>query len=253
MRGNLDHCLDRLSAVHGLNEAAAVLVEIAELVGVDRPSAVEDFSQERLLMSKESGLLGEIFGWLPSRAPQGCDEPLHHVCPIGRACRVAMSPFVWRSAEIGAAAFAWDRRTREFWQHVERQGIYGGITVPIHMPMSRVGAVGWLAVGREPDLEDILARWGNPLRLASHLFMDHVYRERLSPSAAAEAALTERELECLTWVALGKTDSEIGELIGRSPSTARFHVESAVGKLGVNNRTRAAAVACQLGMIRALA
>lgn len=253
MEGNLDRHLNALSAAPSLTEAAAVLVEISRAVGMDRPSCVEDFSHERLQMSRDSGLLGEIFGWLPSRAPDTLGEPLHHVCPIGRACRVTFSPFVWRAAEIGAAAFAWDRRTRDFWLHAERQGIYGGLTVPVHMPMSRVGAVGWLAVGRPVDLEALLAKWSNPLRLAAHLFMDHVYRERLGPSATPEAALTERELECLTWVALGKTDAEIGELIGRSPSTARFHVESAVGKLGVNNRTRAAAVACQLGMIRALA
>jgi len=126
--------------------------------------------------------------------------------------------------------------------------------VPVHMPASRVGAVGWLAVSEPVDLDGIVDTWGAQLRLAAHLFMDQVYRDRPDlPGMAAAAALSERELECLTWVALGKTDAEIGVLIRRSPATARFHINSAVEKLGVNNRTRAAAVASQLGLIRALA
>lgn len=253
MGESIAHHIDALSRAATLSEAAVILLAIGREVGLDRPAAVEDFTSDRLNMSREAGLLGEIFGWLPS---QGCEvggEPMHHVCPIGWACRVAVNPFAWRSAEIGAAAFSWDRRARAFWRHAATLGIVGGVTVPVHMPLSRVGAVGWLAIGRSVDLERIVELWSSQLRLAAYLFMDHVYRERPdAASAMPDAGLTERELECLTWVALGKTDAEIGELIGRSPSTARFHVESAVEKLGVNNRTRAAAVASQLGMIRAL-
>ncbi len=251
---SVDHHIDLLSRAASLADAAQPLVDIGRAVGLDRPAVVADFSNEGLTMSREGGLLGEIFGWLPAQAPGPPTDPLHHVCPIGKACRVAMQPFVWRAAEIGCAAFSWDKRTKDFWRHAAGLGIVGGITVPVHMPLSRVGAVGWLAVGHPADLDAIIVAWSGQLRLAAYLFMDHVYRERPDTTdKAPRAVLSERELECLTWVALGKTDGEIGELIGRSPSTARFHVDSAVEKLGVNNRTRAAAVACQLGMIRALA
>ena len=251
---SLSRYITALSEAEDLLESAPPLVAIGVAIGLDRPAVVEDFTAERLLMSRNGGLLGELFGWLPALNKSPDAATAHHVCPIGRACRVAVAPFVWRTTEIVKAEATWDNRTRSFWRLVAEQGIIGGITVPVHMPLSRVGAVGWLAIGREVDLDGVLARHSNELRLAAHLFMGHVYRERPDPSTMPQrAVLTERELECLTWVALGKTDSEIGELIGRSPSTARFHVESAVEKLGVNNRTRAAAVACQIGMIRALA
>ncbi len=254
MGPSLDRHLDALSRATSLVEAAQPLVDIGAAIGLDRPAVVEDFSSERLIMSREGGLLGEIFGWLPARSPDPKGEPMHHVCPIGRVCRIAVNPFAWRSVDISSASFSWDRRSRDFWIRMAELGIIGGVTVPVHMPLSRVGAVGWLAIGKPADLDAIVERWSSKLRLAALLFMDHVYRER--PDIAGKApdvALSERELECLTWVALGKTDAEIAELIGRSPSTARFHVDSAVEKLGVNNRTRAAAVACQLGMIRAFA
>lgn len=246
--------IDALSAASSLIEAAPPLAALGQAIGLDRPAVVEDFTAERLLMSRDGGLLGEIFGWLPAQGGGEPTEGLHHVCPIGRACRVTMNPFAWRAAEIGAADIAWDHRSRAFWQHAAELGIVGGITVPVHMPLSRVGAVGWLAIGREADLNALVDLHGNELRLAAYLFMDHVYRERPDKTTARMGeSLSERELECLTWVALGKTDNEIGEIIGRARSTARFHVESAVEKLGVNNRTRAAAVASQMGLIRAVA
>ena len=251
---SLNEHLDALSEAADLVEAAVPLIAIGRAVGLDRPSVVEDFTAERLGMSRDGGLLGELFGWLRAQVSPCESRHLHLLCPLGRACRVAVAPFGWRAAEIGAAQITWDNRTREFWRRAAETGIVGGVTVPVHMPLSRVGAVGWLAIDREADFDAIARTYSNDLRLAAHLFMDHVYRERPDFAAVApEPPLSERELECLTWVALGKTDADIGELIGRSPSTARFHVESAVGKLGVNNRTRAVAVASQMGMIRALA
>lgn len=252
---SLGRHIDTLAKAATLVEAATPLLAIGKAIGLERPAVVEDFSAERVLMSLKSGLLGELFGWLPSFMTSPSAPSAHNVCPIGRACRITTHPFAWRSTEIAEAEISWDHRLQEFWRRAADQGIFGGVTVPVHMPLSRVGAVGWLAVGHEADLKRILEVYSNDLRLAAHLFMDHVYRERPDATTrlAPNAALSERELDCLTWVALGKTDGEIGELIGRSPSTARFHVENAVEKLGVNNRTRAAAVASQMGMIRAVA
>jgi DNA-binding CsgD family transcriptional regulator len=244
--------IEALSKAQTLRDAAPALADIGRAVGLDRPAVVEDFTGARMAMSRDSGLMGEIFGW-PAECRAANGVSLHHLCPIGRACRVAVHPFAWRSADIGSADFAWGNESRAFWRCAADQGIVGGVTVPVHMPLSRVGAVGWLAIRRDVDLDEVIDLHGHELRLAAHLFMDHVYRERPELAGALpQESLSERELECLTWVALGKTDAEIGELIGRSPSTARFHVDSAVEKLGVNNRTRAAAVASQLGMIRAL-
>jgi DNA-binding CsgD family transcriptional regulator len=57
----------------------------------------------------------------------------------------------------------------------------------------------------------------------------------------AEVALTTREREVLSWVARGKTNPQIAELLWVSPGTVRKHLENVYGKLGVNTRTAAAA------------
>ena len=54
--------------------------------------------------------------------------------------------------------------------------------------------------------------------------------------------LTPREREVLRWIADGKSNSEIGTILGVSVSTAKTHVERILFKLGVENRTGAASV-----------
>ncbi|MEL7029580.1 MAG: helix-turn-helix transcriptional regulator [Pseudomonadota bacterium] len=62
--------------------------------------------------------------------------------------------------------------------------------------------------------------------------------------------LTPREIECLTWAGVGKTDQEIGLIIGRSPRTAHAHIENAMKKLGVHTRLEAVLRAFTMGLIR---
>ena len=115
LEGSLACHIDALSVAKSLIEAAPPLVALGKAIGLDRPAVVEDFTSERLLMSRDNGLLGEIFGWVPTPGQDEACGSLHHVCPIGRACRVTMNPFAWRAAEIGAADIAWDHRSRAFW------------------------------------------------------------------------------------------------------------------------------------------
>ena len=55
--------------------------------------------------------------------------------------------------------------------------------------------------------------------------------------------LTAREAEVLYWVVKGKTNRDIGEILGSSPATAKKHLERIYVKLGVETRTAAAGMA----------
>ena len=55
--------------------------------------------------------------------------------------------------------------------------------------------------------------------------------------------LTNREADVLLWIANGKTNREIGQILDMSPRTANKHLEQVFRKLGVENRTAAAAAA----------
>jgi len=65
------------------------------------------------------------------------------------------------------------------------------------------------------------------------------------PQALERLGLSRREAEVLTWVAEGKTNREIGTILGASARTVGKHVERILQKLGVETRTAAAARALQ--------
>lgn len=64
-----------------------------------------------------------------------------------------------------------------------------------------------------------------------------------APSRLATAALTPRETEVLSWVAKGKTNRDVGEILGMSPRTVNKHLEHVFEKLGVETRAAATALA----------
>ncbi|MGL4231719.1 MAG: response regulator [Casimicrobium sp.] len=64
------------------------------------------------------------------------------------------------------------------------------------------------------------------------------------PLSRLQAAdLTSREAEVLSWIAKGKTNRDIADILGMSPRTVNKHLEHIFEKLGVETRTAAAALA----------
>lgn len=57
--------------------------------------------------------------------------------------------------------------------------------------------------------------------------------------------LTQRESEVLLWIARGKSNKDIGDILGLSPRTVNKHLEQVYTKLGVENRASAAIKAIQ--------
>ncbi|MBP2427729.1 response regulator transcription factor [Bradyrhizobium elkanii] len=60
---------------------------------------------------------------------------------------------------------------------------------------------------------------------------------------SSELGLTTREGEVLSWLSKGKTNRDIAQILGLSPRTVDKHLEQIYAKLGVENRTAAAAIA----------
>ena len=58
-----------------------------------------------------------------------------------------------------------------------------------------------------------------------------------------DLGLTTREGEVLSWLSKGKTNRDIAQILSLSPRTVDKHLEQIYSKLGVENRTAAAAIA----------
>jgi len=65
----------------------------------------------------------------------------------------------------------------------------------------------------------------------------------LRPASLEPLGLSRREAEVLAWVAQGKTDAAIGAILSLSPRTVAKHLEHIYERLGVENRSAAAALA----------
>lgn len=70
--------------------------------------------------------------------------------------------------------------------------------------------------------------------------------EDADPAWVAALPLTPREREVLQWVAAGKSNRDIAEILGASPRTVEKHLEHVFDKLGVETRTAAAMRAAAL-------
>lgn len=62
----------------------------------------------------------------------------------------------------------------------------------------------------------------------------------------AHLPITKRESEVLFWVSYGKTSWEISQILAMSPRTVNKHLEQIFRKLGVDNRTSAAAISIRI-------
>jgi DNA-binding CsgD family transcriptional regulator len=76
-----------------------------------------------------------------------------------------------------------------------------------------------------------------------------VARDDGPSGTVAALGLTQREAEVLRLVAGGWTNQQIGDALFITRKTASVHVSNILGKLGVDHRTEAAAVAHRLGLV----
>ena len=65
---------------------------------------------------------------------------------------------------------------------------------------------------------------------------------------AGFSELTERELEVLRLMAVGKSNQEIGAALFIAEGTVKFHINHILNKLGVSDRTQAVIAALKRGL-----
>ncbi|UUX95618.1 response regulator transcription factor [Aquabacterium sp. J223] len=95
-----------------------------------------------------------------------------------------------------------------------------------------------------PDGSQLVARQLGAAGLGESMWLLHTEAAgSAQDNRLATAALTPRETEVLSWLAKGKTNRDIGDILGMSPRTVNKHLEHIFEKLGVETRAAAAALA----------
>lgn len=107
-----------------------------------------------------------------------------------------------------------------------------GFVVPIHHDHKLAWLVSY--TGHQPEFSQV----AQSLMAAAAYAAFARFGEMLE-GIGARSPLSPREGECLRWVADGKTDIEVGQILSISPRTVRFHINNAKAKLGVATRIQA--------------
>jgi LuxR family transcriptional regulator, quorum-sensing system regulator BjaR1 len=166
--------------------------------------------------------------------------------PVPNSVNWKADPYYWREVEKvhnknSIAATIMNEARSEF-------GMYAGYCVPIH---GLRGISGLVSVASGDPSWALSEREEAALHVISLYAYEAVrrIRSKTSPSGGG-FKLSPREIECIEWVAAGKTSWEIGMILGISVDTVSEYLKSASKKLGTCSRAHLVARSHRLNIIR---
>ena len=153
--------------------------------------------------------------------------------PVHRASHVTSVGFCWSKIPSMIPLSAADRRMLGMGRE---QGIGDGFPVPAHVPGEARGSCSFATEAGQPILETMLP----VAQLAGAFAFEgarRLWTARGHLQAPPAPTLTDRQRDCVLWVARGKGDWEIGRILGVGEETVARHIKQACERYGVNKRT----------------
>lgn len=125
---------------------------------------------------------------------------------------------------------------RDIRERTVKAGIDDGFTVPAHVPGEANGSCNFAtSTGRALPQENLaMAQLVGGFAFQAARAM--VFNACPEAGALRKKPLTQRQLECVLFVARGKSDWEIAQILGISPGTVKRHIEAARAHYEVGNR-----------------
>lgn len=142
------------------------------------------------------------------------------------------------------------RPARAFLKDAQAHGVGNhGLAIPVRGP---AGQFALFSASHECDdafWDGFVAKNRRDLILVAHFFNQKALQFEGARMTEAAGALSPREIEAMTSLALGHSRAQAAETLGISESTLRVYIESARHKLGALNTTHAVARALAQGLI----
>ncbi len=153
----------------------------------------------------------------------------------------SLRPVVW-SEELFS-------NTPNLWEEASSFGLRFGWAQSTH---SLPGISGMMTLARSAsDLNELELTAKSALMVwftqIAHIGLQDILLPEMLPELNVN--LTLREMEILRWTADGKTSNEVSVILGIAERTVNFHLNNAMSKLNVINKTAAVVKAVQLGII----
>ena len=243
----------RFSSPQGVRGAAERFRDMVhDMIGF-RVAVCHNIAVSRPMVDEGGNVLAtSVFGWTNDDNDRWWRVPrLALDSPLPTACRYESEPF-WCNAEGFRTSLANSMLDELDLSNFERRGLTpAAIVVPVHLPFGQIGAASFVPWDRsQVDVSAEFDQHGETLGLLSRTFVASYTRVMCRQERVPVGAmLSKREVECLRWAAVGKTDFEISMIMLRSRATVRFHIHNASVKLSAVNRSQTLFKATQLGYI----
>lgn len=243
-------------SMEDVRSAAEVINAVAAERGF-RVSACADIASADQIVDAEGAIINaDVFGWSAEGERWWENRRLALSSPLPRACRYESEPF-WINAE--GAHTLWpnlyldELDFSDFKKFVIASSV---MLVPVHLPFGQIGTISFMPSDHSiTDLSDAIVEHGLLFGSLTHRFLSSYVASKRTPQhwIPSDCSLSKREVECLRWAAIGKTDKEIGMILTLSHATVRYHLQRAGEKLNAVNRSQAVFKAGQLGYLGAAA
>lgn len=164
--------------------------------------------------------------------------------PVVQGCFQRFHPVEWKSLDWSSKA------TRKLMADAAEYGLGAqGYSIPIRGPAGQFALFTLNDSRSDADWSDFCEKNGRDLMMVATFFNQKALELEADPKEAAVRTLSPREVEALTFLALGYNRAQVAENLSISEHTLRVYVESARFKLGAMNTTHAVARALSLGLI----
>lgn len=164
--------------------------------------------------------------------------------PVHRACQMTALGFAWSQLP---RMIPLTRRDYRVLEAAAKQGLGAGFTVPAHVPGEVNGSCSFATARGRPLQAESLAT----AQLVGAFAFEAARRllKREHQKLNDPARFSDRERDCLIWVARGKSDSEIATILGISPETVHQYVKHARANYDAVSRSQLVAHALFSGTI----
>ncbi len=227
--------VDLAATPQGQSDFVRYLAQVCDQTGVEYAS-----------YAAASPVNGKVFAFTtyPDRWKQHyMQQELHLADPTLHTASRSIAPVDWSRLE----------RTESFNSVFDQARDFGipdvGLTIPIRGPYGETGLFSVTSSTTPEDWLKLRKRIIADLQLAAVYMHDRVMKSDRLIDLLRYPALSRREIEILQWVAAGKTQQDIGDILSISPRTVEVHLRSSREKLNALSTAQAVGRAISMGLI----
>ena len=231
----LEQFLGRLEQASNLDDLQDLILDLRGMVDVDHT----------------------VYHWVSSDGEQyGCGtyppEWVQHyvendyirIDPVVQGCYQRFHPVDWKRLDWSS------KSARAFLQNALKHGVGNqGLSVPIRGPNGQFAMFTVSHHCSDDDWAAFIEEWQRDLIVIAHYFNQKALEIAGDRAPERTKALSPRETDALTFLAMGYGRGQVSEMLAISEHTLRVYIESARFKLGAANTTHAVAKALAEGLI----